>query len=46
MELVCNVVPKQKKSEVKAEAPEFRPRRNAAAIAACHIQDMTQDENN
>ena len=51
MELSCDVAVKTPESrpretELRADVPEFRPKRNAAAIAECRIQDIAGDEQN
>ena len=51
MELSCDVAVKTPESrpretELRADVPEFRPKRNAAAIAECQIQDIAGDEQN
>jgi hypothetical protein len=49
MELSCDVAvktPRPRETELRADVPEFRPKRNAAAIAECRIQDIAGDEQN
>ncbi|CAB3994749.1 Hypothetical predicted protein [Paramuricea clavata] len=35
-----------RETELRADVPEFRPKRNAATIAECRIQDIAGDEQN
>ena len=49
LELSCDVATKRpearpKTSQLKADVPEFRPRRNAAVVAECRIQDMVSED--
>ena len=49
LELSCDVATKTpetrpKTMQLKADVPEFRPRRNAAVVAECRIQDMASDD--
>ena len=49
LELSCDVATKtsearKKTRQLKADVPEFQPRRNAAVVAECRIQDMAADD--
>ena len=47
LELSCDVaVTKPKSTELRVDVPEFKPKRDAAAIANCRIQDIAEDEQN
>lgn len=51
MELSCDATIKTDEStprttELRADVPEFRPKRNAAAIAECRIKDMMEEKEN
>ncbi|XP_028415662.1 uncharacterized protein LOC114539025 [Dendronephthya gigantea] len=44
MELSCDAELKPATSKLRADVPEFRPKRNAAAIAECRIKDIGENE--
>ena len=49
MELSCDTATKtpdsrSKTTQLNAGVPEFRPKRNAAAVAECHIQDIAEQD--
>ena len=47
MELSCDVTWKHKTIsdiDLNVDVREFKPKRNAAAIAECHIQDQVVEE--
>ena len=44
LELSCDVtVTKPRTTELRVDVAEFRPKRDAAAVANCHIQDITDE---
>ena len=49
MELSCDTATKtsdsrSKTTQLNADVPEFRPKRNAAAVAECRIQDIAEQD--